>query len=146
MLLLSVGVRSKEHNYDDDLRVLLLLVLSCCCWFIKAYDNGELTEEDGGNAIRHNEEYNGFKLAREMLEFNLSDRKGKPRRYTKGYIVFALSLRTTLGKCKYEKVRRLNFLPLLCRKTLDGYLRNQPVTTHPKKIDKETKRAFHEVC
>ena len=95
--------------------------------------------------IQETEEYNGFKLAREMLQFNMSDKKGKPRRYSKGYIIFALSMRVALGMCKYECVRRLNFLPLPCRKTLDGYLRPQPTTTHPTELDEMTCQLFEEV-
>jgi len=91
------------------------------------------------------DEYDGFKLALEMLKFNMSDRQGKPRKYTKGYIMFALTMRSALGLSKYSKIRRLNYIPLPCRKTVDSYMRNNPESPHPTTIDVQTMELLVEV-
>ena len=95
--------------------------------------------------VKTTEEYNGFKLAREMLELNMSDAVGKRRKYTKGYLVFALTMRTALGCSKYEALRRLNFIPLPCRKEVDQYLRDTPTTSRPRELDEQTKELLEEV-
>lgn len=100
-----------------------------CC--IQAYDNKEL--KSGDTTVKTSEEYNGFKLAREMLELNMSDAVGKRRTYTKGYLVFALTMHTALGCSKYEALRRLNFIPLPRRKEVDQYLRDTPTNSIPPK-------------
>jgi len=100
----------------------------------------------GKEVVDSIEAYDGFDLAKEMLLFNLSDKAGERRHYTKGYIIFALNLRVALGSCAFEKVRRLNYLPLPARQTLDQYLRSTPTTTHPTCLDDETKLLLQKVC
>ena len=108
-------------------------------------DKDKLIELVGEKIVDDTVLYDGFMLATEMLKFNLSDRKGLPRRYTKGYLVFASTLRNALGLSKYKKVRRLNFLPLPCPKTLSKYLRTEPDTPHPTEIDDQTFELLNEV-
>lgn len=108
-------------------------------------DKDQLIKLVGETIVDNTKLYDGFKLAKEMLMFNISDRKGKPRRYTNGYLVFASTLRNALGLSKYKRVRRLNFLPLPCHKTLGKYLRTVPETPHPIKIDDQTFELLNEV-